>query len=317
MITIEQYNAALRAEWDDLVRRSRNGTFLHERAYMDYHSDRFTDCSLLARDDAGRLLAVMPANRSGDTLSSHSGLSYGAWLMPSKRVDAAVMLDVVQASLQWMRGQGLRRLVYKPVPYIYHRYPADDDLYALWRCGAQLAETSISTTIALDDPLPLDRGNKSGLRQAQRAGVDVGVSDRWHDYWLLLASVLEQRHGAQPVHSLDEICLLHSRFPDHIVLYAATSPDRQLLAGVVVYFTHTVAHCQYIAASERGREQHALTLLFEHLKYEALQRRCRYLDFGISTEQHGQYLNSGLLQQKSRLGGRGTLTQVLTIELNP
>ena len=68
MITIERYTPSHRAEWDDLVGRSRNGTLLHERGYMDYHSDRFDDCSLLARDDAGRLLAALPANRSDGTL---------------------------------------------------------------------------------------------------------------------------------------------------------------------------------------------------------------------------------------------------------
>lgn len=37
------------ADWDDLVRRSRNGVFLFERAYMDYHADRFSDASVIVR----------------------------------------------------------------------------------------------------------------------------------------------------------------------------------------------------------------------------------------------------------------------------
>ena len=309
MITIERYTPDCCAEWDDLVRRSRNGTLLHERGYMDYHSDRFDDCSLLARDDAGRLLAALPANRAGDTLHSHQGLSYGGWLMPSKRVDAAVMLAVMEAALQWLRGEGFTRLLYKPVPHIYHRYPAEEDLYALWRCGATVAETGISTTIDLHDPLPLDRGNRSGLRVAQRAALDVGESEHWPAYWRLLEEVLARRHNTRPVHSLDEIALLHSRFHDRIALHTAEL-DGNLLAGVVTYYTHTVAHCQYIASSTAGRELHALTALFEHLKDVARNRGCRYLDFGISTEEHGRVLNTGLLQQTARLGGRGTVTQV-------
>ncbi len=314
MITIEQYNAGLKAEWDDLVRRSRNATFLHERAYMDYHSDRFADCSLMARDDAGRLLTVLPANREDAVLCSHRGLSYGGWLMPAKRVDAVVMLEVVQASVEWMKAHGIKEFVYKPVPHIYHRYPAEEDIYALWRAGARLTETSVSTTIDLTDPLPLDRGNKSGLRMAQRAGVAVGKSDQWEAYWRLLTDVLAERHEARPVHCIDEMRLLHSRFPDHIELYAATAGGR-LLAGVVVYFTGTVAHSQYIAASAEGRDCHALTMLFEHLKGEAIARGCRYLDFGISTEEHGRVLNHGLVQQKSRLGGRATVTQVMALDI--
>ena len=149
---------------------------------------------------------------------------------------------------------------------------------------------------------------------AQRADVVVGESDQWEAYWQLLTDVLVERHEARPVHSIDEMRLLHSRFPDNIVLYTATVGDR-LMAGVVVYYTETVAHSQYIAASVEGRDCHALTMLFEHLKGEAIARGCRYLDFGISTEEHGRVLNHGLVQQKSRLGGRATVTQVLALDI--
>lgn len=309
MIEITQYSSEMSHLWDNHVRNSRNGTFLHERGFMDYHSNRFADCSLLAVDQSRRLVAVLPANREGDVLCSHRGLSYGGWLMSSRHCDAAVMLEVMHATRQWMAEHRISTLIYKPVPHIYHRYPADDDVYALWRCGAQLTECSISSTIDLSCPLAPDRGNKSGMSRALRAGVSVGASSDWAAYWQVLATVLQERHGTSPVHTLDEIMLLHSRFPDNIKLYTATAHDR-VVAGVVMFFTPTTAHAQYIASNDDGRELHALALLFSHLRQEAAARRCRYLDFGISTESHGTVLNTGLLQQKSRLGGRGTLTQV-------
>ena len=43
-------------EWDAFVGASKNGTFLLTRPYMDYHADRFTDHSLIARGDDGRIL---------------------------------------------------------------------------------------------------------------------------------------------------------------------------------------------------------------------------------------------------------------------
>lgn len=302
----------MQAVWDNHVRTSRNATFLHERSFMDYHSDRFDDCSLMAYAD-GHLVAVLPANSEGDTLCSHRGLTYGGWLMSAKRCDATVMLEVVKAMQLWMRERGFTKLVYKPVPHIYHRYPADDDLYALWRAGAAVTSCSISSTIDLTCPLPIDRGNKSGLRTAERTGVTVGEDIRWGDYWQILTQVLASRHDTQPVHTLDEILLLNRRFPDNIRLYTA-SHNEHVIAGVVMFFTPMVAHAQYIASSAEGRELHALALLFQHMREVATNRCCRYLDFGISTEDGGHILNEGLLQQKSRLGGRGTLTQ--TIGLN-
>ena len=89
MFEIKKYSPADRTAWDQFVKTSKNGTFLFERAYMDYHSDRFTDFSLLIFRK-GRLYALLPANRVADTLHSHQGLTYGGFVMN----DRATVSDV-------------------------------------------------------------------------------------------------------------------------------------------------------------------------------------------------------------------------------
>lgn len=313
MTEIIRYDASMAARWDEFARMSRNGTMLHQRGYMDYHSDRFKDCSLVALHE-GRLCALLPACIEGDTLWSHRGLTYGGWLVPLKHFDATVMVEVMDAACQWMTDNSIKRLVYKPVPHIYHRYPCEEDLYALFRHQAKLIETNISTTIDLTCPLPLDRGNKSGANAARKAGIQVGPSEDWEGYWRLLSSLLDERYGTRPVHTLDEMRLLHGRFPDGIRLYTATL-DGELLAGVVMYLSQPVAHCQYIGASPQGKDSKALTLLFDYLIGEAKASGYRYFDFGISNEDHGRYLNEGLVRQKSRLGGRGIVYNTFEIDL--
>ena len=54
MYTIEPYTPAEASLWDATVETSRNGTFLLRRGYMDYHSHRFADRSLLVRECARR-----------------------------------------------------------------------------------------------------------------------------------------------------------------------------------------------------------------------------------------------------------------------
>ena len=313
MTEIIRYAKSSAVLWDEFSRQSRNATFLHQRGYMDYHSDRFTDCSLMALRD-GKPCALLPANVEEDTLWSHHGLTYGGWLVPLKHFDATVMLEVMDAACEWMAHHGIKRLIYKPVPHIYHRYPCEEDLYALFRHQATLIETNLSTTIDLDTPLPLDRGNKSGANAARKAGITVGPSNDWSGYWQLLDSLLDSRYGTRPVHSIQEITLLHGRFPENIRLYTATL-DGELLAGVVLYLSKPVAHCQYIAASPQGKDSKALTLLFEQLISEYKQSGFRYFDFGISNEDHGRYLNEGLVRQKSRLGGRGIVYNTFEINL--
>ena len=313
MTEIIKYDASMAARWDEFARLSRNGTLLHQRGYMDYHSDRFKDCSLIAMRE-GKLCALLPACVDGDTLWSHRGLTYGGWLVPLKHFDATVMIEVMDAACQWMTDKGIKRLVYNPVPHIYHRYPCEEDLYALFRHQARLIETNISTTIDLACPLPLDRGNKSGANAARKAGIQVGPSDDWQGYWNLLSSLLDERYGTRPVHTLEEMRLLQGRFPNDIRLYTATLHG-ELLAGVVMYLSLPVAHCQYIGASPQGKDSKALTLLFDYLIGEATKSGYRYFDFGISNEDHGRYLNEGLVRQKSRLGGRGIVYNTFEIDL--
>ena len=315
MITIEQYNDSMSGLWDDAVRASRNGTFLHLRGYMDYHRDRFVDSSLVARDDE-RIVALLPACREGDTLYSHRGLTYGGWLVPSRHFDVTTMLELWNKATDLLRGIGIANIVYKAVPHIYHNYPCEEDLYALFRAGAQLVESNISATIDLDEPLSFDRGNKRNVNLAIKNGVVVGESTRWADYWHVLDSLLMEKYDRHPVHTLEEIDLLRSRFPENIKLFTATQGD-EILAGVVMYFCgNEVAHSQYIASTERGRELKALTLLFDHLIKEAAQAGFRYFDFGISTEDGGRYLNEGLVRQKCRLGGRGIVYNTYKLTIN-
>ena len=47
MFNIQRYTSDKQAEWDAFIAQSKNGTFLMQRGYMDYHSDRFVDCSLM------------------------------------------------------------------------------------------------------------------------------------------------------------------------------------------------------------------------------------------------------------------------------
>jgi hypothetical protein len=58
---VRRYTAADQAAWGDFVRTSKNGLFLFERGYMDYHAERFSDHSLLVYDEKDRLTALLPA----------------------------------------------------------------------------------------------------------------------------------------------------------------------------------------------------------------------------------------------------------------
>ena len=147
MFRLVRYTPDRQREWDDFVARSKNGVFLFRRDYMDYHADRFDDHSLMAYQ-GGQLIAVLPANRAGDALVSHGGLTYGGFVT-GDRARAAGALGLFAALLDHARDVGMRAVVYKPVPHIYHRAPAEEDLYALFRFGARLLRRDVSSAIRM------------------------------------------------------------------------------------------------------------------------------------------------------------------------
>ena len=114
---------------------------------------------------------------------------------------------------------------------------------------------------------------------------------------------LRLRYGLTPVHTIEEIELLRQRFPEHIRLFVAKEHG-EVIGGTVLYVTERVVHSQYIAANARGREVHALDLLFDVVIRQSL-KQYPYFDFGISTEEYGTYLNEQLIYQKEGFGGRG------------
>ena len=314
MIEIAQYTPEFAPRWDEMVRASRNGTFLLQRGYMDYHADRFPDASLIALHK-GKPVALLPACKGTEgVITSHAGLTYGGWILPQNHLDATRLLEVFGTAAEYLHSQGYRQLIYKPVPYVYTPRPSQEDLYVLWHMGGTLSHRLISSAIDLRAPWKFDMSKRQQVRKALAGGWIVGESDRLEDFYTLLCSCLAERHEAAPVHTLAELQLLMSRFPANIRLFTATAPDGELHAGCIVYDTGYVAHSQYAATSAAGRSNYLLTLLYHHLLTEVFPSRA-YFDFGTSNEQQGRVLNSGLLAQKYALGATGVAYDTYTLNL--
>ena len=290
MYEIVRYTPELKAQWDSFVRKSRNGTFLFLRDYMDYHSQS--------------LVALLPLNKEADgSVASHSGLTYGG-LITDKKGRAEKVMKLFECLNTWLRDAGITRVVYRPVPWIYHEMPTEEDLYALFNvCKARLTAREISSTIAQENKLAFSQSRKDCLRKAKRAGVEVMPCNDFAAFWDILSANLQQRYAVNPVHSLAEIMALASLFPHEIRLYAAYL-DNEMVAGTVVYVMPRVVHVQYISASAKGKTVGALDVLFRYLIDEVFVDK-PYFDFGKSTEDRGRRLNEQLIFQKEGFGGRG------------
>ena len=296
--------------WNTFLATSKNGTFLFDRGFMDYHSDRFDDFSLMIFNEK-KLVALFPANLSEDNiLHSHAGLTYGG-LVTGVNMTAALALIIFDELIKYLRENKIIQLHYKPIPHIYHRHPSEEDLHALFLVGARLNRSDISSAIQLGSSPKFSKSKKRGVNKAKKADLIISKSDEWARYWQVLAANL-CRHNTKPTHSLAELRLLKCRFPNHIFLFAAHKQD-DLLAGLVVFDCGSTIHIQYIASTEQGRNLGAVDAIVSHLV--SLYDQRDWLDFGISTTDQGRSLNVGLSRQKEMYGARTIVYQHYLLNL--
>ncbi len=287
--------------WDTFITGSKNGVFLFYRAYMEYHADRFVDFSLMFYEDEC-LIGVMPASLHGNTVTSHGGLTFGGIVIDS-RMRTAKMLEIFKVLKEYLLDRGIQCLIYKVVPHIYADLPAEEDIFTLHYLGANLFRRDVSSCIDMRNKLlGFSKGRKWLISRAKKMGLLVKHVEDFKTFMAIEEDNLMRQHGVKPVHTAEEMTLLADRFPDHIKLFASYK-DEVMMGGVIIYESDHVAHTQYIAATEEGREMGATDVIINYLINEYYAEK-RYFDFGISTEAEGSHLNVGLIENKESYGAR-------------
>lgn len=307
-----KYSIQHKIQWDEFGKNSKNSHFFFQREYMEYHSDRFEDFSLLCFDEAEKLIAVLPANIKDKTLYSHQGLTFGGFLVDDK-MKTETMLDIFEALKAFLKKENIHKLIYKCIPHIYHIKPSEEDRYALFRNDAKLIRRDVTSTIDLTEQVRYSKGRKWTINKAKKEAIETFESNDYETFWQLLTNVLESNHDAKPVHTLEEIKKLANLFPKNIKLFLSKKEER-IIAGALIYENQKIVHTQYLANSEEGRELGALDLLIDYL-IQNIYKDKKYFDFGISNEDAGRYLNSGLIAQKEGFGARAVVHDFYELEI--
>jgi hypothetical protein len=300
--------------WDSYCSQALQGTFLHTRRFLSYHGDRFVDQSLILETEE-KWVGLFPAasdSTGRKCIISHPGITYGG-LLHCGDLQGAYAIEALQQIQTHYQLLGFQEILYKAVPFIYHKAPTQDDLYALFRLEAVRTRADLSCTIDLRQRLTASSRRERCLRKALAAGVETKEG---HSFlpalWDILADNLQRKHQAVPVHSLAEISLLAARFPENIRCVVALWQQR-IVAGVLLFNTPGVHHAQYIASSAEGYRLSALDAIFDHCISSAIDVGCRWFDFGTSNEQGGMVLNNGLYGFKCEFGGGGVVHEFYTL----
>lgn len=296
--SITDYKPEFNNQWNDFVKSSLNGTFLFHRDFMDYHANRFKDYSLLVFND-GDLLAVLPAHIEGDVLYSHQGLTYGG-LVYKSGLKLNTIVDISRLILYFLSTKGVTKLVVNEVPQIYYKAPDFSFQYILQIIKAKQYRTDVLSIVKpIESSYSKDR--KAGYKRGLKNGLKVEETNNLLPFWnQILIPNLQQKHDVKPVHSVDEILLLKSKFSKQIrqfnVYYNGT-----IVAGTTIFETEKVAHSQYISGNKNKNKLGSLDFLHVYLLENVFKDK-PYFDFGTSNENNGSQINNGLLYWKQGFG---------------
>ncbi|SFF25757.1 GNAT family N-acetyltransferase [Thermoflexibacter ruber] len=304
-----RYHAHYQQIWNEFVNIAQNATFLFHRSFMDYHADRFQDHSVMVFADK-ELLAIFPANEKDNVIYSHGGLTYGG-VAVAPSVES--YQNIFQAIFHYYQRKEFEKIFYKEIPFFYQKSkPTEPKFYPLSLSNQtlvhliRLCQQDMGAVIDLQSPIHLWHGREQAIKKASHAIPPLEIIEdssftQFEGFWNeLLIPQLKNKYGLSPTHTLSEISLLAARFPQNIKQYNVYQQG-EILAGATIFEDRQVAHCQYVASNNLGKELRATDLLFHYLIKEKYKNFC-YFSFGISNEHGSNKVNQGLLQWKISWG---------------
>ena len=308
---IVRYNASYKDCWNSFVSEAKNSTFLFHRDFMDYHSDRFLDFSVLIFKDE-ELYALLPANRVDNKVISHQGLTYGSFILKdSSKLFYA--FEAFKTMLAFYAAEGVSELEIRVIPTFYNKMPSDELDYFLYKANAKLLKKDVLMIIDYAHKLRFQKNRREGINKALRSGLELRVDSNFKGFWNdVLIPNLKNKHNVSPVHSLDEIELLASRFPNNIK-QVNIYKDNKVVAGTTVFLTETTVHPQYVSGNIDKNSFGSLDLAYDYI----INKMCddkRYFDFNISSEENGTKINEGLIFWKESCGARSHTANTYLIE---
>lgn len=313
-ISIRQYQEEDYLCWNTFVAEAKNATFLFHRDFMEYHKDRFQDCSLMVFEDK-KPIALIPAHREQEGFYTHWGLTYGG-ILTKRDIRTQLFTNIFTHLLQYLKAQGFNRLFWKEIPHFYSDCGNDEWKFMMYRLNAQLIRRYLTSTIDLRKGFIPSKIIKRHINDAKKQGISIQKMNNYTAFWNeILSPELMQNHHTQPVHSAEEISKLANLFPKNIEIYGAFL-NGKLIAGTVLFINKRTVHSQYICGLREYRKTGALDLLFSEL-ITSVYKDYDYFDFGISNELYEGKLkiNDGLLFWKEGFGARSYTQDFYELDL--
>lgn len=302
--TIRKYKSDDFQLWNDFVNHAKNATFLFNRAFMEYHNDRFEDYSLLIFEE-DKLISILPANKVEDVIFSHQGLTYGGFVFDDK-IKLGQVLKIVKEVLKFLTENNFKVLKIKLIPSIYNSFFSEEVEYAMFLTQAKSIRRDCLSVIDLNKNYKISKTRKEAIHRGKKNNLEIREEDNFKLFWdEILIPNLDKKHNATPVHSVEEIEILYKRFPKNIRHFNVYD-NGKIVAGTTIFVTDKVAHPQYISGNPQKNELGSIDYLYHYLITEVFNDK-DFFDFGPSHENDGKQINKGILFWKESFGAKTTV----------
>jgi len=309
-LSIKRYSNEFYNEWNRIVISSKNSSLLQLRSFIEYHKDNFQDhsCIIYKRN---KPLYVFPASEHGDQIRSHGGLTFGGLIMPFSAKSLEV-ISVINRLFSYYRNLKFKSIIYKPTPYIFHKVPSEEDIFAINQLNTSLYRYDISYVIDRNNPRKFSTLRKRKIQLAIKKNIICMIYNNNNINKNILESFFDilcqslKKFKTYPVHNINEIYYLMNKHSENIYLYLAVESN-EIIAGSLVFRYNQTTHTQYLASSIRGRETGALDLVISTI-LEKEPTEVRYISFGRSSkDKENPELNKGLVFQKEGFGASAVM----------
>ena len=323
MYSIVEYKKDLENEWDDFVlNKSINGNFLQSRKFLNYHQEgRFEDCSLLFYYKE-ELVAVCPAcvERENEMkiFHSHKGSTYGGIVICKKVYRTEKLLELIEELEIFLKDKNFKKIILKPSMNLLSNPDMDLMEYCLGYLNyEEYKELNIYINYQNYDSNVISNLSKMKqriIRKCIKENVqlkELSEDCQIKDFHAILEGNLK-KYNKKPVHTYEELLdLKNNRFSNEIKFFGAYL-DEKLVAGTMVFefAKYGCAHTQYLAADLSYNKLSPMSFIYYKMAEYYLEKKFRYLSWGISTEDSGRYINMGLTNNKEDYGSEHSLVKI-------
>lgn len=333
MFEVIKYDSSMKEKWDKFVmEESLNGTFMQTKNFLDYHPEgKFEDCSLLITHK-GNTACVIPAcvDIQGDKkiFYSHRGSTYGGFIINKKFMCASYFQEILSSFEIHLTQEMFGKILLKQTPELFSMGSTDLIEYMLF-LNQYHHYTDLNTYIDYQkysqDILSNFHYNKRNtIKKMLTQGIDfkeLTTSEQISEFYELLKINLT-KYTTKPVHTLEELVdFKNFRLKDTVKFFGVCINKKMLSSCMIFEFKNnafSIAHTQYLASDCTAIYPKHLNPM-EYLYYSIIkhykEQGYKYLSWGISTENRGAVLITGLIKNKESYGSSYSLNKTFYKEL--